>query len=205
MINPHGSSGMGIEFQDKVRYDWGGLPFNDLMLGLDYVLTTYTFLDKDRVGACGASYGGFMVNWIAGHNDEDKFKCLVTHDGVFSTVTMFYATEELWFPMAEYCPLDKLGCTPFQENEKYREGFTKYSPEQYIDHWHTPHLIIHGALDYRIPISEGISAFTALQMKGIPSKFLMLPYENHWTLKPENSIKWYEEVLGWLDKYLENY
>lgn len=202
MINPHGSSGMGIDFQDAVRYDWGGLPYQDLMLGWEYVKNTYSWVDMDRVGGCGASYGGFMVNWIQGNNDDKKFKCLVTHDGVFSTVTMFYSTEEMWFPMSEYCPRDKWGCFPFTSEED-RLGYEKFSPESRIDHWNTPHLIIHGSKDYRIPITEGISAFTALQIRGVPSRFLHFPDENHWVLKPENSIKWYEEVLGWLDKYLE--
>lgn len=202
MINPHGSSGMGIEFQDAVRNDWGGLPFDDLMAGLKHVTEKYKFIDGERVGACGASYGGFMVNWIQGHNDDKKFKCLVTHDGVFSTVTMFYATEELWFPLAEYCPIDNIGCKPFEDD--FRKGYEEFSPENYANHWNTPHLIIHGGLDYRIPITEGISAFTTLQLREVPSRFLHFPEENHWVLQPQNSIKWYDEVLGWLDKYLEN-
>ena len=200
-INPRGSSGMGIEFQDAVRNDWGGVPFTDLMDGFDYVKDTYNFTDTDKAGACGASYGGFMVNWIQGNDDQKRFKCLVTHDGVFSTITMFYATEELWFPMAEYCDKNKLGCKPY-EGEEQREGYEKFNPERFVQNWETPHLIIHGGKDYRIPISEGISAFAALQLKKVPSRFLYFPDENHWVLKPENSIKWYEEVLAWLDNYV---
>ena len=202
MINPHGSSGMGIDFQNAVRYNWGGWPYEDLMIGWNYVTSTYTFIDKDRVGGCGASYGGYMINWIQGHNDDKKFKCLVTHDGVFSTITMFYATEEMWFPMSEYCPHNQWGCKPYNDDE--RKGYEDYNPEYFAQNWNTPHLIIHGSKDYRIPITEGISAFTTLQIKGIPSRFLHFPDENHWVLKPSNSIKWYEEVLGWLDKYLDN-
>ena len=202
MINPHGSSGMGIKFQNAVRYNWGGWPFEDIMKGLDYVLNNYNYIDPNRVGACGASYGGYMINWIQGHNDEKKFKCLVTHDGVFSTITMFYATEEMWFPMSEYCPHDGWGCKPYEGEN--RTGYETYNPEYFADHWNTPHLIIHGSKDYRIPITEGISAFTTLQIRGVPSKFLHFPNENHWVLKPMNSIKWYFEVLGWLDKYLNN-
>ena len=202
MINPHGSSGMGIDFQNAVRYNWGGWPFEDIMKGWDYVTQNFDFIDETRVGGCGASYGGFMINWIQGHNDEKKFKCLVTHDGVFSTITMFYATEEMWFPMSEYCPHDEWGCKPYEEG--YRKGFEDYNPEYFAQNWNTPHLIIHGSKDYRIPITEGISAFTTLQLRGIPSKFLHFPNENHWVLKPMNSIKWYYEVLGWLDKYLDN-
>ena len=202
MINPHGSSGMGIDFQNAVRYNWGGWPFEDIMKGLDYAINNYDFIDGDRVGGCGASYGGFMINWIQGHNDEKKFKCLVTHDGVFSTITMFYATDEMWFPMSEYCPHDEWGCKPYEEG--YRKGFEEYNPEYFAHNWNTPHLIIHGSKDYRIPITEGISAFTTLQIRGVPSKFLHFPNENHWVLKPMNSIQWYLEVLGWLDKYLNN-
>ena len=202
MINPHGSSGMGITFQNAVRYNWGGWPYEDLMLGWEYVTSNYAFIDKERVGGCGASYGGYMINWIQGHNDDKKFKCLVTHDGVFSTITMFYATEEMWFPMSEYCPHDQWGCKPYNDDE--RKGYEDYNPEYFAQNWNTPHLIIHGSKDYRIPVTEGISAFTTLQIRGIPSRFLHFPDENHWVLKPSNSIKWYEEVLGWLDKYLDN-
>lgn len=202
MINPHGSSGMGIDFQNAVRYNWGGWPYEDIMLGYDFVVNNYDFIDRDRVGACGASYGGYMINWIQGHNDDKKFKVLVTHDGVFSTITMFYATEEMWFPMSEYCPHDKWGCKPYNDDE--RKGYEDYNPEYFAQNWNTPHLIIHGSRDYRIPVTEGISAFTTLQIRGIPSRFLHFPDENHWVLKPSNSIKWYEEVLGWLDKYLDN-
>lgn len=196
MINPHGSSGVGIKYQDAVRDDWGGVPYKDLMTGLDYVLANYKFIDSDRMCACGASYGGYMVNWIQGQTD--RFKCLVTHDGVFSTLSMFYATEEIWFPYAEYCPRDKVGCTPYDSN--FRERYLKYSPESYVQNWKTPHLIIHGSKDFRIPISEGLSAFTALQVKGIKSRFLHFDMENHWVLRAENSIKWYKEVLEWLDE-----
>ena len=202
MINPHGSSGMGMDFQNAVRYNWGGWPYEDIMKGLDYVLANYDYIDGDRVGGCGASYGGYMVNWIQGHNDEKKFKCLVTHDGVFSTITMFYATEEMWFPMSEYCPHDQWGCKPYNDDE--RKGYEEYNPEYFAQNWNTPHLIIHGSKDYRIPVTEGISAFTTLQIRGVPSRFLHFPDENHWVLKPSNSIVWYKEVLGWLDKYLDN-
>lgn len=197
MINPHGSPGQGQKFTDAVINDWGGVPFKDLMDGLDYVSQNYSWIDGNNACALGASYGGFMVNWIQGQTD--RFKCLVTHDGVFSTVSMFYATEELWFPMAEYCPQDARGCKPWET--KYRENYTKFSPEMYVANWKTPHLVIHGSRDYRIPISEGLSVFTALQLKKIPSKFLHFSEENHWVLRAENSIKWYDEVIGWLDSY----
>ena len=199
VVNPHGSTGMGQNFTDLVRNDWGGLPYNDLMLGFDYVEKTYDWVNTKKSCAVGASYGGYMVNWIQGQTD--KFSCLVSHDGVFSTLTMFYATEELWFPMAEYCPLDQVGCKPY--DDKYRDRFLKFSPEAYVDNWKTPQLVIHGSNDLRIPISEGISVFTALQVKGVPSRFLHMTEENHWVLNANNSIKWYEEVLGWMKKWTD--
>lgn len=197
MINPHGSSGMGIDFQDAVRNDWGGVPYHDLMTGLDYVLATYPYVDGNRACACGASYGGYMVNWIQGNTN--RFNCLVTHDGVFSTLTMFYATEEIWFPLAEYCPRNNVGCKPYEASN--RKGYEVFSPETLVGNWQTPHLIIHGSNDFRIPIAEGLSAFSALQLKGVPSRFLHLTEENHWVLRAENSIKWYDEVIGWMDIY----
>lgn len=200
VVNPHGSTGMGQKFTDLVRNDWGGLPYKDLMNGMDYIAKTYKWADTKNACACGASYGGYMVNWIQGQTD--RFKCLVSHDGVFSTLTMFYATEEIWFPLAEYCPLDKIGCKPF--DPQYRQRYFEYSPEGHVANWKTPMLVIHGSNDYRIPVSEGISVFTALQMKGIPSRFLHFTEENHWVLKPENSIKWYEQVLLWMDTYTGN-
>ena len=200
MINPHGSPGQGQRFTDAVINDWGGVPYQDLMTGLDFAVSKYQWMDNNRACAVGASYGGYMVNWIQGQTD--RFKCLITHDGVFSTVSMFYATEEIWFPMAEYCPSGEVGCTPFQE--QYREGFEKFSPEKYVKNWKTPHLVFHGSRDYRIPISEGLSVFTALQIKKIPSRFVHFHEENHWVLRRENSFKWYEEVLGWLDTWTLN-
>lgn len=138
-----------------------------------------------------------MINWIQGQTD--RFKCLVSHDGVFSTLTMFYATEELWFPMAEYCPLDQVGCTPY--DGKNRDRYLQFSPEAYVSKWKTPQLVVHGSNDFRIPISEGISVFTALQLKGVPSRFIHFTEENHWVLKAENSIVWYDEVLKWMNQY----
>lgn len=169
------------------------------MSGLDYVGQNYKYANIENACAAGASYGGYMINWIQGQTQ--RFKCLVTHDGVFSTLSMFYMTDEMWFPTAEYCSLENRGCTPYES--EHREGFLKYSPEKYVNNWATPHLIIHGSNDLRIPVSEGISAFTALQMKRVPSRFVHFTEENHWVLKPKNSIGWYENVLGWFANYTE--
>jgi len=197
MINFHGSVGQGQKYTDLIINNWGGLPYQDLMLGFDYVLATYKYIDGNRACAAGGSYGGYMANWIQGNTD--KFKCIICHDGVFSNINMAYATDELWFPFAENCPLDKTGCKPYDKD--FREGYFKYSPETLVNNWKTPELVIQGSKDYRIPNSEAISIFTALQLKGVPSRLLFFDEENHWTLKAENSIKWYEEVLGWMDKW----
>jgi dipeptidyl aminopeptidase/acylaminoacyl peptidase len=205
MINPEGSTGNlqgNQDFVDAVRNDWGGAPYESLKIGFEEFKKKYAKnVDPERACAAGASYGGYMVNWIQGKG-EMNFKCLVTHDGVFSTVSMFYITDEIFFPYAEYCPLNQIGCHPW--DEKYREGFTKFSPESLVSNWKIPHLIVHGSNDLRIPVSEGISAFTALQMKGVPSKFLHFSQENHWVLNQRNSIAWYENVLGWFDKYTKS-
>ncbi len=191
MIDFHASTGYGQAFTDAVKGDWGGAPFEDLMKGLDFALRKYPFLDKDRVGALGASYGGYMINWIAGQTD--RFKCLVNHDGNLDEQMAYYDTEELWFPEWEHGG-------PAYENP---EGYTKHSPLRYARNWKTPMLVIHGGRDYRVVDTQGISTFTLLQRKGIPSKFLYFPDENHWVLKPANSIQWHETVLAWLDRWLK--
>jgi len=197
MINPHGSVGMGQSFTETVLNNWGGTPYEDLMTGFDHVVKTYPFIDGTRACAAGASYGGYMVNWIQGQTD--RFKCLVTHDGVFNTQATLFSTEELWFPYAENCPMGEYGCKPW--DAKYKETYTKWSPEKYVKNWKTPHLIIHGTKDYRLDITEGLSAFTALQVRGVPSRLVHFPLENHWTLREDNVVKWYEEILNWFDKY----
>ena len=198
MINPHGSTGFSTSFLDAVRNDWGGIPYEDITLGMKYVLSTYSFINADKLCACGGSYGGYMVNWIQGHTD--MFKCLVNHDGAFSTISKFYSTDELWFQKAEFCPKEKIGCNPF-DGKEIREGYEKNSPERFVKNWKTPMLVIHGGMDYRVPLTEALSTFTSLQLQKIESKLLYFPEENHWVLKPENSVKWYTEVIAWLDKF----
>jgi dipeptidyl aminopeptidase/acylaminoacyl peptidase len=188
-IDFHGSTGYGQAFTDSISKDWGGAPFEDLMKGLDFAISKYPFLDKDRVAALGASYGGFMINWIAGHTD--RFKALVNHDGLFDTRAAYYSTEELWFPEWEF------GSTPWQSPEIY----AKNNPADFVQNWKTPMLVIHGGQDFRVVDTNGLSAFTALQRKGVPSRLLFFPEENHWVLRPHNSIRWHQEVLGWLDRW----
>jgi dipeptidyl aminopeptidase/acylaminoacyl peptidase len=191
MIDFHASTGYGQAFTDAVNHDWGGAPFEDLMKGLDFALGKYQFLDGKRVGALGASYGGYMINWIAGHTD--RFRTLVCHDGNLDEHMAYYDTEELWFPEWE-------NGGPAYANPA---AYTKHSPLSFANNWKTPMLVIHGGKDYRVVDTQGISTFTLLQRKGIPSKFLYFPDENHWVLKPANSIQWHDTVLDWLEQWLK--
>jgi dipeptidyl aminopeptidase/acylaminoacyl peptidase len=191
-IDFHGSTGYGQAFTDSISGEWGGKPLTDLQLGLAAALDKYKFLDGEKICGLGASYGGFMVNWIAG-NWPERFNCLVNHDGVFDQRMMYYSTEELWFPEWEN------GGPYFEKADNYE----KYNPVNYVERWQTPMLVIHGQLDYRIPVTQGIAAFTALQRRGIASKFLYFPDENHWVLKPRNSVQWHNEVNQWLHRYLD--
>jgi dipeptidyl aminopeptidase/acylaminoacyl peptidase len=190
MIDFHGSTGYGQEFCDSIQDNWGGWPLEDLQKGLNYALETYPWLDGDRVAALGASYGGYMINWIA-WNWPDRFRCLVNHDGLFDKRFSYYDTEELWFPERE------MKGTPWENPDSY----DRWDPANHVDKWQTPLLVIHGALDYRVPYAQGLAAFTAAQRRGVPSRLLFFPDENHWVLKPHNSIQWHEEVLAWLDRW----
>jgi dipeptidyl aminopeptidase/acylaminoacyl peptidase len=190
-IDFHGSTGYGQAFTDSISGDWGGKPLEDLQRGLAHLLERNPWIDGDRACALGASYGGYMVNWIAG-SWPDRFRCLLNHDGVFDMRSMYFATEELWFPEWEHGG-------PYWANP---EGHEKHNPALHVDRWRTPMLVVHGANDYRIPESQGLAAFTALQRQGIPSRLLYYPDENHWVLKPNNSIQWHEEVLRWLERWL---
>jgi dipeptidyl aminopeptidase/acylaminoacyl peptidase len=190
MVNPRGSTGYGQAFVDGVNKDWGGKPYVDLMNGLDYAEKTYPFIDKNRECALGASYGGYMINWVLGHTN--RFKCLVSHDGMFNTESAYGSTEELWFPEWEF------GDTLWAN----REGYRKWSPHLFAAQFKTPTLVVHGQLDYRLDVSEGFQLFTTLQRLKIPSKMLYFPDEGHWVLKPQNSELWYKTVNGWVDGYL---
>jgi dipeptidyl aminopeptidase/acylaminoacyl peptidase len=190
MIDFHGSTGYGQAFTDAIRHDWGGKPLVDLQKGLEAAIARYPFLDGTRACALGASYGGFMINWIAG-NWSDRFKCLVNHDGNLDERFAYYATEELWFPEWEH------GGTPWENPE----GYAKHNPIDHVGKWKAPMLVVHGGRDYRVVYTEGVATFTALQRRGIPSKFLYFPDENHWVLKPANSILWHDTVLAWLDQW----
>jgi dipeptidyl aminopeptidase/acylaminoacyl peptidase len=191
MIDFHGSTGYGQGFTDAISTHWGDRPLEDLQKGWAHVLKTYPFLDADRAAALGASYGGFMVNWIAGKWKE-PWKCLVSHDGVFDARSMGYTTEELWFTQWEN------GADALQNPASY----DAFNPALYAKDWSVPMLVIHSDLDYRIPVEQGIAAFTALQAKNVPSAFLRFPDENHWVLRPQNSMKWHGTVFNWLNTYI---
>jgi len=195
MINPRGSTGYGQAFVDAVNGDWGGKPYTDLMDGLDYAEQHYPFIDKTRECALGASYGGYMANWILGHTD--RFKCIVSHDGMFDAESAFGSTEEDWFNIWEFKghPWDYYG-KPDAENP-----FRKWSPSLYAKNFKTPTLVIHGQLDYRLDLSEGLQLFDTLQLEGVPSKMLYFPDEGHWVLKPQNSRLWYKTVNDWVDQW----
>jgi len=191
-IDFHGSPGYGQAFTDSISTDWGGKPLEDLRKGLAAALEKYQWLDGTNACAAGASYGGFMVNWIAG-NWPDRFKCLVNHDGIFDARTMYYSTEELWFPEWEHGG-------PYYQNP---QGHEKFNPANYVTQWRAPMLVIHGEQDFRVPFEQGLSTFTALQRRGIESRFLEFPDENHWVMKPANSVLWHHTVFDWLDAHLK--
>jgi len=189
-VDFHGSTGYGQAFTDSINRDWGGKPLEDLQKGLAFALAQDPQLDGSRACALGASYGGYMMNWIAGRW-PDRFRCLVQHDGVFDARAMAYETEELWFDEWEHGG-------PYYE----RAGeYEKWNPVNYVQNWKTPMLVITGEKDFRIPYTQGIAAFTALQRRNIPSKLLVFPDENHWVLKPKNSIQWYGEVFNWMNRW----
>ncbi len=190
MVDFHGSMGYGQAFLESISGDWGGKPLEDLKKGLAAALEKYPWMDGERVCALGASYGGYMVNWIAG-NWPDRFRCLVSHDGNLDERVAYFDTEELWFPEWEH------GGTPWENPN----GYEKHNPVNYVKNWKTPMLVVHSARDFRVVETQGLSTFTALQRKGIPSKLLYFPDENHWVLKPHNSILWHDTVLDWLDQW----
>ncbi|HEY6445272.1 MAG TPA: S9 family peptidase [Acidobacteriaceae bacterium] len=189
MINPGGSTGYGQAFVDRVNGDWGGRPFIDLLRGLDYAEAHYPFIDKTRECALGASYGGYMADWILGHTD--RFKCIVSHDGMFNTESAYGTTDELWFNEWEFKG------TPWTNRELYR----RWSPMLAETHFKTPTLVVHSQLDYRLDVSEGYQLFDTLQRMKIPSKMLYFPDEGHWVLKPQNSQLWYKTVNDWVDQW----
>ncbi len=190
MPNPRGSTGFGQKFVEEISGDWGGRPYIDIMTGVDK-FAALPYVDGSRIGAAGASYGGYMIDWILGHTD--RFKALVSHDGVYNLESEYGVTEELWFPEWEF------GGNPWDNPEQYE----KWSPHRYAKNFKTPTLVVQGELDYRVPADQGLQLFTVLQRKGIPSKLLSFPDEGHWVLKPQNARLWFATVLDWLDHWIK--
>lgn len=191
MIDFHGSTGYGQAFTDSISQHWGDRPLEDLLKGWAHAQRAYPFLDGDKACALGASYGGYMVNWIAGQW-AGEFDCLVNHDGIFDTFGMGYATEELWFTEWEN------GGTPYDNPREYQ----RFNPANHVKEWRDPMLVIQGDRDFRVPTTQALSTFTALQRRGIESRLVVFPDENHWVLKPANSLEWHNQVFGWLDQHL---
>jgi dipeptidyl aminopeptidase/acylaminoacyl peptidase len=188
MPNPRGSTGYGQKFTEEIRDDWGGKPYEDIMASVGHV-AALPYADPDRMAAAGGSYGGYMIDWILGHTQ--RFKVLVSHAGVYDLRSMFGATEELWFPIWEF------NGTPWDNPESYE----KWSPSNFVKDFHTPTLVIHGEQDYRVPYTQGLQLFTALQLQKVPSKLLEYPDEGHWILKPQNSVLWYNTFLEWIGEW----
>jgi dipeptidyl aminopeptidase/acylaminoacyl peptidase len=189
MPNPRGSTGYGQKFIDEINGDWGGRAFDDIMAVADHIVTSLPYADGSRMAAAGGSYGGYMIDWILGHTQ--RFKALVSHDGVYDLRSEFGETEELWFPLWEF------GGAPWDNPESYG----RWSPSLFVKEFHTPTLVIHGELDYRVPVGQGLQLFTALQIQKVPSKLLLFPDEGHWVLKPQNSLLWYKTFIGWIDSW----
>ena len=191
MPNPRGSTGYGQKFIDEINDDWGGRAFDDVMAVADHIVSDIPYADGSKMTAAGGSYGGYMVDWILGHTQ--RFKALVSHAGVYNLISEFGATEELWFPLWEF------GGNPWDHPEEY----AKWSPNTFAKDFHTPTLVIHGELDFRVPYNQGLELFTALQIQKVPSKLLVFPDEGHWILKPQNSVVWYKTFIDWLDSWVK--
>lgn len=188
MPNPRGSTGYGQKFIDEINGDWGGKPYDDIMAVVDTV-AALPYADGERMAAAGASYGGYMVDWILGHTN--RFKCLVSHAGVFDLRSMFGATDELWFPLWEFHG------TPWDNPEMY----ARWSPSYFVKDFRTPTLVSHGEMDFRVPYAQGLQLFTSLQLRQVPSRLLIFPDEGHWVSKPRNSMLWYKTVLDWINRW----
>jgi dipeptidyl aminopeptidase/acylaminoacyl peptidase len=191
MPNPHGSTGFGQAFTDEISGDWGGEVYEDLMKGADFA-ESLPYVEKGRAGAAGGSFGGYMMDWFLGHTT--RFRAILTHSGVYNLTSMYGVTEELWFPEWD------LKGTPWTNPEMY----AKFSPHTYAKNFKTPTLVMHGELDYRVPVGEGLQLFTTLQRLGVPSKMIVFPDEGHWINKPANSALWYHEFIAWMDRWVRD-
>ena len=191
-VDFHGSTGYGQDFVDAINRDWGGKPLEDLQKGLTAALALDPQIDGERACAMGASYGGYMMNWIAGRW-PDRFKCLVNHNGLFDTRAFYYSTEELWFPRWDF------GGSYAEQRDEYE----RWNPVNYVENWQTPMLVVIGEQDFRVPYTQGLGAYTALNEQNVPARLLVFPDENHWVLGASNSLRWHREVFAWLDQWLK--
>jgi dipeptidyl aminopeptidase/acylaminoacyl peptidase len=189
-VNPRGSTGYGQKFTDEISQDWGGKVYVDLMNAYDYALKNFEFIDAKNTFAAGASYGGYMIDWIEGHTD--RFNALVCHDGVYDLKSMYGTTEELWFPEWEF------GGAPWENSELY----DKWSPSSYVENFKTPMLIVHGGRDFRVPEGQAFQLFTALQKMNVESKLLYFPKETHFVLKPQNAKFWWNSIFNWYSNHM---
>jgi len=194
MPNQRGSTGFGQKFVNDISGDWGGKAFIDIKNGVAEVLRTKNYVDKDRIGAAGASYGGYMIDWLLGHNNDPRFrfKAFVSHAGVYNLESMATATEEVWFPNWEFKGM------PWENPAMY----ARWSPNKFVTNFNTPTLVTAGELDYRVPYDQSLQLYTTLQLRNVPSKLIVFPDEGHWILKPQNSEFWYKNVLDWFGKHL---
>jgi dipeptidyl aminopeptidase/acylaminoacyl peptidase len=188
MPNPRGSTGYGQKFIDDINGDWGGRAYDDIMAATDYV-AKLPYVDNNRMAAAGGSYGGYMIDWILGHTQ--RFKALVSHAGVYDLRSEATETEELWFPIWEF------GGMPWDNPEMYQ----RWSPSLFVKEFHTPTLVIHGELDFRVPYGQGLQLFTGLQLQKVPSRLIVFPDEGHWILKPQNTLFWYKNFIDWIDTW----
>jgi len=189
LLNPRGSTGFGQQFVDQISKDWGGKVYIDIMAGVEHA-ARFSFVDSTRIAAAGGSYGGYMVNWINGNSD--RFDALISHAGIFNLEAFYGATEELWFPEWEF------GGPPWRDRTYYEQ----WSPHRFARNFGTPTLVLHGALDYRVPDTQGLQMFTALRRQEVPARLVYFPDEGHWIGRPQNKRVWWTEVHSWLAQYL---
>lgn len=195
-LNPTGSSGFGAKLTRGILGDWGGQAYRDILAGVHHVLHREAHkIDASRVAAAGASYGGYMINWLQGHNNDGLFKALVCHDGVFDTTASWYSGDELYFPESEF------GGLPWSTGAS-QTSYDQWSPSNHIANWKTPQLIVHGAKDWRLTPDNGVSVFNALRRKGVPTRLVYMEKEGHWVLDARSSLRWHREVFGWVDKWI---
>jgi dipeptidyl aminopeptidase/acylaminoacyl peptidase len=205
MPNPRGSTGYGQAFTDSIRNDYGGQAFDDILAGVDHIIAR-PYVDATRLTAAGGSFGGYMVNWMLGRTT--RFRAFVSHAGIYDLESFFGSTEELWFPLWDLAgapwerpkPIESAGDSE-QPPVAVETAYERWSPSRNAANFKTPTLVIHGELDYRVPASQGLQLFTALQVRDVPSRLLYFPDEGHWILKPRNRVLWYETVLDWLDRW----